>query len=68
MILRAAQRLDALAMRHAFALDVLGNRRGADETDRVHVRVAQQCVDRDLVAIDHVEHAVRQAGFLEPLR
>ena len=30
-------------------------------------RMVEQRVDRDLVALDDVEHAVRQAGFLEQL-
>ena len=41
----------------------LGDRRRADEADRLHVRVGEQRVDRHLVALHHVEHAVRQAGL-----
>ena len=65
VVLRAAQRLHALAVRGAGRVDVLRDRRRADEAHRLHVRMREQRVDRLLVAVDHVEHAVGQAGFLE---
>ncbi len=44
-------------------VDVLGDRGGADERDRGHVRVGEQRVDGLLVAVHHVEHAVGQPGL-----
>ena len=65
VILRAAQCLHAFAVVGAGRVDVLGDRRGADEADRLHARVIEQRVDGFLVAIDQVEHAVREAGLLQ---
>ena len=48
-------------------VDVPGDRRGADEAHGRDVRVLEDPVDRDLVALDDVEHAVRDAGLLEQL-
>ena len=52
---------NALAGRAAALVDVLRDRRRADEGDRRDVRVVQQHVDGDLVAVHDVEDAVRQA-------
>ena len=68
VVLRAAQGLHALAGRGAALVDVLRDGRGADERHGGHVRVLQQRVDRLLVAVHHVEHAVGQAGLGPQLR
>ena len=44
-------------------VDVPGDRRRADERHRGDVRVVEDRVDRHLVAVHHVEDAVRQAGL-----
>ena len=49
-------------------VDVLRDRRRADERDRGDVGVLEQRVDRDLVAVDDVEDAVRHAGLLRAAR
>ena len=49
-------------------VDVLRDRRRADERDRGDVRVLEQRVDGDLVAVDDVEDAVRDAGLLAAAR
>ena len=67
MVLRAAERLDSLTVRGAGLVDVARDRRRADERDRVDVRVLEDRVDRDLVAVDDVEDAVRDARLLEQL-
>ena len=46
MVLRAAERLHALAVLRAVRVDVLGDRRRADEAHRRDVRVLEQRVDR----------------------
>src|ERR1043165_5895521 len=48
-------------------VDVAGDRGRADERDRGDAGVLEQAVDRDLVAVDDVEHAGRQAGIGEQL-
>ncbi len=48
-------------------VDVAGDRRRPDKADRRDVRVLQDPVHRDLVAMDDVEHAVREAGLLQQL-
>ena len=65
MILRPAQRLHAFAVCRSGRVDVLGDRRRADEAHRLHIRMREQCVDRLLVAVDHIEGAVGQPRFLE---
>ena len=67
VVLGAAQRLHPLIVRRALVIDVLGDRRGADEADRLDVRVPQDRVDRFLVAVDDVENALRQSGFQQQL-
>ena len=47
------------------AVDVLGDRRGADEADGRDPRMFEDVVDGFLVAVDDVEDAVGQAGFLQ---
>ncbi len=67
VVLGAAQRLHALARRASPAVDVLGDRRRADEAHRLDVGMVEDRVDRFLVAVDDVEHAGREAGLLEQL-
>ena len=72
VVLGAAEALHALAVGAAGRIDVFGDRRRADETDRHDARIGQQRVDRFLVAVDDVEDARRQPGldhqFAEPHR
>jgi hypothetical protein len=63
VVLRAAERLHALAVRACRLVDVLGDRRRADERDALTSGVLEQRVDGDLVAVHDVEHAVGQAGL-----
>ena len=63
----AAERLHALAVLCAFAVDVLGDGGRADEADGLDGGVREDGVDGGLVAVDDVEDAVGQAGFLEHL-
>jgi len=63
MILGAAERLHALTVCAPGGVDVLGDRRRADEADRLHARIGQQRIDGFFVAVDHVQHARRQAGL-----
>ncbi len=67
VVLGAAEGLHALIVLAAFLVDVLGDRRGADEADRVDVRMMEQGVDGLLVAVDDVPHAVRHTGLLPHL-
>ena len=67
VVLRAAERLHALAVRGAGHVDVARDRGRADEADRRDVGVLEQAVDRDRVAVHDVEHAVGQSGFGEQL-
>ncbi|MNJ01635.1 hypothetical protein D3C73_1613240 [compost metagenome] len=67
MVLRPAQRLDALAMASPGLVDVVGDRRRADEAHGLDFRVVEQRIHGFLVALHHIEHAVRQPGFLEQL-
>ena len=67
VVLGAAERLHALAVLGAGLVDVLGDRRGADEADRGDVGVLEDAVDGHLVAVDDVEAAVGQTGLLEQL-
>ena len=65
VVLRPAERLDALAVLRPRLVDVARDRRRADEADRGDVGVLEQRVDRDLVALDDVEDAVRHARLLQ---
>ncbi len=65
VILRAAESLHALAVLCAGGVDVLGDGGGADEGDGLDGGVGEDGVDGGLVAVDDVEDAVREAGFLE---
>ena len=68
VVLGAAEGLHPLAVRGAGLVDVAGDRRGADEADRLDVRVREQRVHRHLVAVHHVEHAVGQPGLAPTAR
>ena len=68
VVLRAAERLHALAGARRGLVHVARDRRGADERHRLHVGMLEQPVDRDLVAVHDVEHAGGQAGLGPELR
>ena len=63
VVLGAAEALHAFAVGAAGRIDIFGDRRGADEADRLDARIVEQRIDRFLVAVDDVENAGRQAGF-----
>src|SRR5665647_246265 len=58
VVVRTAERLDALAGADGRLLHVPGNRRRPHERDRRDLRVRQQRVDGVLAAVDDLEHAV----------
>ena len=51
----------------AGGVHVARDRRRADEADRRHGRVLEQPVHRHGVTVDHVEHAIGNAGLREQL-
>ena len=59
VVLGAAERLHPLAVLRARLVDVARDRGRADEAERRDVGMLEQRVDRDLVAVDDVEDAVR---------
>ena len=61
VVLRAAEGLHPLSGGGAGLVHVAGHRRGAHEADGRRRRVLEEAVDRHPVALDDVEHAVRQA-------
>ena len=63
VVLGAAEGLDPLAGRARLLVDVLRDRRRADEADGRDVGAVQQRVDGDLVALQDVEDAVGQPGL-----
>ncbi len=65
VILGAAQGLHPLAEPRAGLIDVIGDRGRTDEGDRLYVGMLEQRVDRLLVALHDIEHAVGQAGLLQ---
>ena len=67
VVLGAAERLHALAVRGAARVDVLRDVGRSDEADRLDVRMVEDRVDHLLVAVDDVEDAVGQARFLHQL-
>ena len=67
MVLGAAECLYAFAGGSASTVDILRNRCRADETDCGDARIIEQGIDRDLVAMYHVEYAVRQACFFQQI-
>ena len=67
MVLGPAQRLDAFAVAGAGFVDVLGNRGRADKAQSLHVRMVEQTVDGQLVALQHGENALGQTGLREQI-
>ena len=67
VVLGAAERLHALPVGGAAAVDILGDVGRSDEADRLDVRMVEDRVDHFLVAVDDVEDAVGKAGFLHQL-
>ncbi|MNH37512.1 hypothetical protein D3C79_984280 [compost metagenome] len=65
VVLRPAQGLHALAAAGSGLIDVVGDRRRADKAHGLDFRVIEQGIHGFLVALHHIEHTVRQAGFLE---
>ena len=68
VVLRAAHRLDALAVQAAARIDVVRDVRRADEADRLDRGIIEDCVDRHLVAVNDIEDARRQPRFHHQLR
>ena len=68
VILRAAQGLHALAGGRAAAIHVFRNRRRAHETDGGNPRMIEDRIHHPLIAMHHVEYAIRQPGFLQQFR
>ena len=67
VVLGAAQRLHALSGRGAARIDVVRDRGRADEAHRLDVGMVEDGVDRLLVAVHDVQHAVGEAGLLEEI-
>src|SRR4051794_2354899 len=67
MVLRTAQRLHALAVLCAFAVDVFGDWRRGDARYRGHIGVLEQRIDRLLVAMHDIEDTFRKARLEEQL-
>ena len=67
MVLRASQRLNALAVPGPSLVDRARDRRRPHEAHRRDARMLQDPVDRRLVPVDDVEHAVGQARLLPQL-
>lgn len=67
VVLRPPQGLNTLALARASLVDVVGYRSRAHERHRFHIRVGQQRIHRFLVALNHVEDAIRQAGLFKQL-
>ena len=67
VILGAAERLAPLVVSRRRLVDVLRDRRRADERDRDDVGMLEHGVDRDLVAVHDVEDTVWNARFLQEL-
>ena len=67
VVLGTAQRLDALALLGATAIDGPGHRGGADERQRAHLGGIDQGLYCFPITVDDVEDPRRQAGLLEQL-
>ena len=67
MVLGPAGRLNPLAVPRAGLVDVPRHRRRADERDRAHQRMRQQCVDALAVAVHDVEDPFGQPRLQEQL-
>ena len=68
MVLRAAERLHTLPGARPVLVHVARDRGRAHKRHRRDARMLQDCVDRDLVTVHDVEHAVRHTGLLQQLR
>ncbi len=68
VVLGPAQRLHPLAVRGAGLVHVAGDRRGPDEAERATSGWSKQPVDRLLVAVHDVEHAVGKPGLGQAAR
>ena len=65
MVLGAAERLDALAVLRSGRVDVLRDRRRADEGHGGDVGVLEDSIDGNLVSLHDVEHALGQTRLPE---
>jgi hypothetical protein len=63
VVLGPAHGLNALPVLGAARIDIVGDVRRPDEADGPDVRVVEDGVDGGLVAVHHVQHAGRCAGF-----
>ncbi|ATZ28652.1 hypothetical protein SLAV_34405 [Streptomyces lavendulae subsp. lavendulae] len=68
VVLGPAEALGALAVRGRRGVDVRGDRRRADEAERLDAGVFEEGVDGLLPAVDDVQDARRQPGLQEQLR
>jgi hypothetical protein len=59
MVFRATEGLYAFAEIGATLIDVLRDRCGSYKADGFDIRVLKQTIDRDLVALNNVKHAIR---------
>ena len=67
MVLGAPERLHPLAVAGAGLVDVARDRGAPHEADRSDIRVLQDGIDRDLVAVDDIEDAVRDARLVKQI-
>ncbi len=67
VVLGAAQGLHALAVLGPFRIDVLGDRRRADERQRLDVWMREQRVHGFLVALHDIEHAIGQSRLAQQI-
>ncbi len=67
MVLGPAQGLHALAVRRSGAVDIFRDRRRSDEAHRGDAGMLEDGVDRLLVAVHDLEHAVGQTGLLQQI-
>jgi len=68
VVLGSAKGLNALTMRCAASVDVLGDGCRADEADGLDGGVIEDSVDGLLISVNDVEDAVGKASFFEELR
>ncbi len=64
MILRTAECLHAFAVCGSSRIDILRDRRAADEAHGRDARVRQNRIDRDLIAMHDVEDALGESGLI----
>ena len=65
VVLGAAERLDAFARLRAPLIHVFRDRRGTDKAHGLYRAIVQDGIDRFLVTLDHVQHAVGQSGLMQ---